>query len=179
MEDLKSRDLINVTNHCCNGVCSNCGECCTDIIPLTKNEVKNIRAYIKKHNIKERVYMDDTTFDFRCPFYIKDSDKHCAIYPVRPLICQKFKCNQDKSVIASNKELLSMRADYNKFYNWSYHHTFISLHNLFYKNYAYEIQSIYSLCLNNKELMQDFLNKECLNKYSFTDLDIEFEEEEK
>ena len=40
------------TNYCVNGSCSNCGNCCTELIPLTKDEVSLIKAYVKEKQIK-------------------------------------------------------------------------------------------------------------------------------
>jgi len=60
-----------------------CGECC-GIIPTTETEYKRVERYIKEHNIQPVENQDD----FRvCPFY---QGGKCAIYPVRPLICQVF-----------------------------------------------------------------------------------------
>lgn len=121
--------------------------------------------------------MKDDVIDFRCPFYVKDSEKHCSIYPIRPEICRRFKCNQSKDYIILNKNLLSINADYNKFYNGSYQHSFVSLHNLFYNNYEFEIQAIFSICSNNRDMAQTFINKESLNKYSIVEDDIEYDED--
>lgn len=174
---MSEKEILVVKNYCEGKQCSNCGECCTDILPLTKKEMRNIRSYIRKHNVKENVYMDEDTIDFRCPFYVKDSEKHCSIYPVRPEICRRFKCNQSSSYIELNKAMLSLHAYYNKFYNGSYHHSFITLHNLFYKNYEYELQAIFSLCNNNRDMAQTFINRECLHKYSIIEDDIEYDED--
>lgn len=37
-----------------NGKCTQCGECCTNILPMTQAEINNIHKYIKKHNVKEQ-----------------------------------------------------------------------------------------------------------------------------
>ena len=38
----------------CNpdGSCSGCGECCNDFLPLSKDELKRIKAYAKKNGLK-------------------------------------------------------------------------------------------------------------------------------
>lgn len=57
-----------------NGVCTQCGACCSNLLPLTDKEIKRIRGYIKKHQIEEYKYM-------------------IPIYPVRPEICRQFICS--------------------------------------------------------------------------------------
>ena len=70
--------------------CTGCGGCCSSLLPVSKTEIKDIRKYIKKHNIKpvKALGMLD------CPFcdITKSKDK-CLIYPVRPWICQVFNCH--------------------------------------------------------------------------------------
>ena len=36
-----------------NGECSQCGSCCTNFLPMTRKEIREIRRYIKKHGVKE------------------------------------------------------------------------------------------------------------------------------
>ena len=38
----------------CNGECTQCGNCCSNLLPMTEDEIATIRKYIKKHHIKER-----------------------------------------------------------------------------------------------------------------------------
>lgn len=75
-----------------NGKCSGCGSCCSNILPLTMDEVRQIKAYIKQHSIKEQrnnVLMD---VDTSCPFR-DERNKKCLIYSIRPTICREFMCN--------------------------------------------------------------------------------------
>ncbi len=165
MDDLKNV-LYNskITNNCNGKNCSNCGECCTDFLPLTKREAKNIKAYIKKNDVKENIYVTEDTFDLRCPFYVDNSDKHCSIYPVRPGICRAFKCCQSAHTIADNKTTFSIEADYNKFYEHSFHKTFVSLHNLFYNNYKYELEALYHMANHDEKAFKGLLS-DCLTNY--------------
>lgn len=93
-----------------DGKCSSCGACCSNYLPLSSGEIKEIRRYIKKHHIKEQKHMIAPTveqvFDMTCPFLdtSKEKDK-CTIYSVRPKICRCFICNQPPSKIKENKEL--------------------------------------------------------------------------
>jgi len=101
-----------------NGKCSGCGQCCTELIPLTYNEVKLIRAYVKEKQIQPYSdvyfnYKGKESVNLMCPF--RDFDKRiCKIYEVKPKICRVFKCDQDEHTIVSNKKAAHNRAKYNK-----------------------------------------------------------------
>lgn len=80
-----------------NGKCTGCGGCCSNLLPMTDEEVKIIRRYIKKHKIKERRHLApvaEPVIDMTCPFLdeSKKSEK-CSIYEVRPHICRQFSCD--------------------------------------------------------------------------------------
>lgn len=82
--------------NCIDGKCSGCGECCTDLLPLSGQEVERIKAYAKKHNLKEHrqaPFFDLSATDFSCPFRDPIAKK-CDIYPVRPKICRSFICTK-------------------------------------------------------------------------------------
>lgn len=90
-----------------DGKCSNCGQCCSNILPVGKHEAERIRWYIKKHQIKEQIRRYPTrerVCDLTCPFR-SDSEKKCLIYPVRPAICQDFQCDKPKKGIAADKTM--------------------------------------------------------------------------
>lgn len=91
-----------------DGKCSGCGQCCSNLLPLSTKEIKEIRRYMKKHHIKEQKHILPTVkmmFDMTCPFLVdsKGKDK-CSIYPVRPHICRCFICSQPPSKVQENKE---------------------------------------------------------------------------
>ncbi len=100
---LKERD---VTPHTKDGKCSGCGECCTDILPLTKKEVSRIRDYIQRKHIPEyRNVMLANSYDLTCPF--RNEDKGiCTIYEVRPEICRDFMCDKDPKEMMKNRDLM-------------------------------------------------------------------------
>lgn len=77
-----------------DGKCSGCGECCSDLLPLSDAEIKRIKEYVKKHNIKEQWHtVLATATDLTCPF--RDNvNKKCLIYSIRPAICRSFVCNK-------------------------------------------------------------------------------------
>ena len=80
-----------------NGACSNCGECCANILPVSKAEVLKIRRYIKKHQIKEQKHFiparDPNLVDMTCPFR-DNGNRRCVIYEARPMICREFQCDK-------------------------------------------------------------------------------------
>lgn len=101
--------MSNIVDNTCNGQCSNCGECCTGILPLSNNEIDKIHKYIKKYHI-ERSYHNyqalDDYIDGRCPFR-DDENKRCNIYEVRPNICRKFLCNQNLKFVYHQRDLIA------------------------------------------------------------------------
>ena len=107
--NLENKDDNNIINYCnSKGECSNCGECCTDTLPLSTDEIVKIRNYVNKHKIKEQRHIT-SNIDMTCPF--RDNlNKKCLIYKVRPLICRNFKCDKDlKSVIKFRNEVCRKR----------------------------------------------------------------------
>lgn len=92
-----------------DGKCTGCGACCSNFLPLSTKEAKEIKRYIKKHHIMEHHHNIPTAeplCDWTCPFLDEGKGKHkCDIYPVRPEICKTFVCNQPPSKIKENKEL--------------------------------------------------------------------------
>ena len=76
--------------------CAKCGKCCTDVLMATDQEIKKVKEYVKKYNIKP--VNRNTIFDKEqkniCPFLNKDNI--CLIYPVRLKMCQRFFCGNRK-----------------------------------------------------------------------------------
>ena len=110
--------MAKCINYCIKGSCSSCGNCCTELIPLTINEVKLIKAYVKEKKIKPYSdiffkYEGKESTNLMCPFRNFDTKK-CMIYEVRPWICRQFKCNQDMKTIDVHKKNAHKRANYNK-----------------------------------------------------------------
>ena len=85
------------TDYTVNGECSNCGECCGAILPVTGKELKAIRRYVKKHHIKPvrhgMMGMTNQAIDLTCPFRDNTARK-CLIYEVRPWICREYRCDK-------------------------------------------------------------------------------------
>lgn len=111
--DAEKNGLIDFTD---DGKCSGCGNCCSNLLPLTNSEVAVIRRYIKTHGIKaelRRPPMAGPVLDMMCPFRDENAKK-CKIYGVRPLICREFVCNKsprgaDPALFRDEHRLVMMR----------------------------------------------------------------------
>lgn len=89
-----------------DGACSNCGECCSDFLPISQGEIARIKAYIRKHDIKAEKHFLPTvkpTLDMTCPFR-DNAERRCKIYPIRPAICRDFRCDKPKQQIWADKQ---------------------------------------------------------------------------
>lgn len=80
-----------------NDKCSECGSCCGRYMSLTNKEINQIKAYIKKHDIKRNFHSANVlrlnVYDMTCPFLDDSKANHkCNIYEVRPRICREFTC---------------------------------------------------------------------------------------
>lgn len=99
----RDQSITDFTHH---GNCSECGNCCTNMLPLKSSEIQRIRAYIKKHHIRPHVVrlpLAAPVFDATCPFLKTDTDKkRCMIYDVRPFICRHFICSRSEEQLAKD-----------------------------------------------------------------------------
>ena len=128
-------------NYCKNHQCSRCGECCTTNIPMTKKEVSHIRDYLNEHpDVKQRAYdnkpIKGNNIYLKCCFYV---DNECLIYPVRPLICKQFKCDQCEKTMLLNRENAHKKAYYNRIDDLS---TFTDMREIFFNDSTTVIYSI-------------------------------------
>ena len=80
-----SEGMRLIQNNTRKGKCQKCGECCSNILPLSNSEIKRLRAYITEHRIPLRDHEPD------CP--LLSPEKRCTVYEVRPLICRVYRCN--------------------------------------------------------------------------------------
>ena len=109
LESVKKGMDDNIYNFTVNGKCSQCGKCCSDLLPMSEKEIREIRRFINKNSITECKHLLPTAnpcMDMTCPFL--DTDKKsekCRIYPVRPAICRQFICDSEKRA-KHNRELL-------------------------------------------------------------------------
>ena len=73
--------------------CKHCGNCCSNLLPLSQSEIQNIKAFILEHNIQPVQHEKDFDgYDATCPFL--NEDNRCNIYNIRPLICKVFTCKR-------------------------------------------------------------------------------------
>lgn len=104
-----------------DGECLNCGQCCSNFLPVSAKEIKNIHRYIKKNKIFEQKHLVPVlgpVIDLTCPF--RDNSKRvCAIYAVRPAICRDFRCDKpskniqaDKAMYHGRYEVVNMRKEF-------------------------------------------------------------------
>ena len=93
------------TNFCSDGECSGCGNCCSNCLPVTADEIKTIKAYISRHNIKPENHCrpEAKDIDWLCPFR-DEKHKRCNIYDVRPSICKFFRCDMQFDITAITKK---------------------------------------------------------------------------
>lgn len=89
-----------VYNFTSNGKCIGCGACCSNLLPMTKEEISRIKSYISRNGIKEKKHIPplaNPAIDMTCPF-LDDSKscEKCTIYAVRPMICRLFICDKSQ-----------------------------------------------------------------------------------
>lgn len=109
--------IVNFTN---NGKCSNCGQCCEDILHLSAKEIKRIDKYLKEHKIEATPRCLLTSYDNSCPFR-DNKNKKCKIYEARPNICRVYKCDKTPKEVIKNREITNFgklpRSMRNLFFN--------------------------------------------------------------
>lgn len=144
----------DITDNTCNHQCSKCGHCCTCWLPLTVKEVNVIKDYLKVHPVEPNFLSDfdeHNQYAF-CPFLDKDT-RACRIYPVRPLICRLFKCDQSIETINKNRLLVHKRADYNSCGLSKHDKGMASTQMIFFNDYVFDIRYRHLVCCGyGKEL---------------------------
>lgn len=94
-----------------NGKCSKCGECCSNLLPLTNKEIKRLRYLVKKRNLKPYTRVSESTnvfgntYDMTCPFLNKENK--CEVYEDRPYICRTFMCNKKELTNQDIKKMIN------------------------------------------------------------------------
>lgn len=110
--------VYNMTD---NGKCTGCGNCCSNLLPMTDKEIEVIRRYIKKHHIKEfkhGIPLANPALDMTCPFLNTDKKtEKCMIYEVRPNICRQFSCDPQQRPqldmeYANNARIVDVRREF-------------------------------------------------------------------
>lgn len=93
---------MGVTDFTVKGKCSNCGQCCSGVLPLSRAEVERIKRYLTQNPVKEQRHNVMTGVDMTCPFR-DERNRVCLIYPVRPDICVAFLCSYSPEDIQRTK----------------------------------------------------------------------------
>ena len=94
---------MKLINYTVCGRCSNCGECCSDILHLDAKEISKIDVYLKNHKVEQH---NKGANNLKCPFR-NDNLKKCDIYEVRPYICQVFKCDTQPEEAIKKRDLIN------------------------------------------------------------------------
>lgn len=88
-----AKDLVEgntqIKDFSINGKCSKCGECCSNFLPVSQNEINTIQKYVIEHKIRPQSQILVMQNTLTCPYH---DGKKCLIYEVRPLICREFYC---------------------------------------------------------------------------------------
>lgn len=103
--EIRNNGVLDFTK---DGKCSGCGQCCSNYLPISSKEIKEIKRYVKNRHITEQKhnYPSVVAFDLTCPFLDDSKEKEkCLIYPVRSEICRDFVCNNPNEAI-KNKKLM-------------------------------------------------------------------------
>lgn len=92
---LKDMSLVDCSK---NGKCTGCGECCSNLLPMTMEEIDRIGKYIYYKKIEavnhKPAFIVGEIVDMCCPFLDTTKPDHkCLIYDVRPEICRDFFCH--------------------------------------------------------------------------------------
>lgn len=82
-----------------------CGKCCSNVLPLTEIEIKDMKKLAKKEN---KLLLDKNWY-MRCPFL--SYDNKCDIYKNRPRICMEYDCNKFESNVYTEEMLSSVKKD--------------------------------------------------------------------
>lgn len=107
MQEIINNMKSGIYDFTVDGKCSSCGACCSNVLPLSGKEIKEIKRYVKKHRIKEQKHlapMANNILDLTCPFR-DDINRKCLIYDIRPGICRDFQCDKAPKGIQASKEL--------------------------------------------------------------------------
>ena len=103
----------NIYNFTVDGKCSGCGNCCSNLLPMSEKEIKAIQKYIRKNHIlecKHNIPVINKPYDMTCPFLDTGKSKNkCRIYEVRPLICRLFICDNEQRAKINREHVRNTR----------------------------------------------------------------------
>lgn len=126
LEDYREAMQRGVFDRTEGGKCIGCGDCCSNLLPVTESEIRTVKRYIKTHGIKEQkhdVLLANPAFDFTCPFLNNSKKDRCVIYPVRPRVCVSFICS-NRGVMSEKEQERFKNASDNNFFPVDMRETF-------------------------------------------------------
>lgn len=87
------KQVASLKSKTCLSCIKDCGECCKRFEPyISVFEAVPLAKYLRDNPDKHEIYKKNVAKNREkwtaCPFY--DSEKHCTVYPIRPLICRLF-----------------------------------------------------------------------------------------
>ena len=88
-----------------NFKCKRCGKCCSNYLPLTENEIQEMKKTAKKEN----KHLLDKDWYNTCPFL--NYKNECDIYENRPMICREYDCYKFKNCLISKNMIDSTRKE--------------------------------------------------------------------
>lgn len=91
LKQIGERKNFKIVDNTICGKCSKCGECCSNFLPITQEELNSIQKYVIENNIKPQKQNLIMKQQLTCPYY---DGKKCLVYETRPLICKAFYCNK-------------------------------------------------------------------------------------
>lgn len=103
--------------------CSCCGKCCSNLLPLTNNEITRLKNLVRKRKIKPYNNYLLSDCDLVCPFL--DNKNKCIIYEDRPLICKEYTCKKFAlgiftGITPDKYRLINVREEIFKWVKWAY-----------------------------------------------------------
>ena len=104
-EDMK-HGVYNFTK---DGKCTKCGNCCTALLPITKQELKELQRYVKKHHIQ--IVRHEGGIDITCPFR-NDELGICMVYEKSHKSAETFAVINRRRKLMIPKKSLSMIIDF-------------------------------------------------------------------
>lgn len=97
--------------------CRRCGNCCSNFLPLSKKEIRDLKEIIKMKKLKPTRAIFGVNIESACPFL---NGNICNIYDYRPEICRNYTCkkfqnadyNDANKLFSEKRELIDLRKEF-------------------------------------------------------------------
>ncbi len=156
LNQILDEKINNINIYSCNGICSKCGNCCTNFLPITKKEITKIKQYVSENNIQPENRKFGNNIVMQCPF-LNQKTKKCNIYKVRPFVCRNFLCSHKDW--KKRRELYMQRADFNGMDRKGNFNPVYSMDELIYGNMEFFFYYVKDFCNNIGGLTQENFEK--------------------